>query len=74
MHAAIFDIDGTLLDSYADDNELYVEAIRQVLGQVQIRDAWEKYPRVTDTGVLADICGDNSLHYDDALSGLVMGV
>jgi beta-phosphoglucomutase-like phosphatase (HAD superfamily) len=74
VHAAIFDIDGTLLDSYTVGTKLYVEAIRHVLGQVHIRDAWEKYPHVTDTGVLADICSDNALHYDDALSGSVMSV
>lgn len=71
MHAAIFDIDGTLLDSCAIDNEFYVEAIRRVLGQVRIRDAWAMYARVSDTGILADICADNALNYDDALSDTV---
>lgn len=72
MHAVIFDVDGTLLDSYTVDSELFVQAIRHVLGQVSIRDTWEKYARVTDTGILADICGDNALSYDDALSTMVM--
>lgn len=74
MHAAIFDIDGTLLDSCAVDNALYVEAIRHVLGQVRIRDAWELYDRVTDTGILDDICGDNALCYSDALSDSIRDV
>jgi FMN phosphatase YigB (HAD superfamily) len=74
MHAAIFDIDGTLLDSYGVDNSMYADAIRMALGPVTIRDGWEKYARVTDTGVLADICIDNSLPYDESVSDRVMRV
>lgn len=74
MHAAIFDIDGTLIDSSGADDRMYAEAIRSTLGQVSIRDAWEKYPRVTDTGVLADVCGDNNLCYDASVSDAVMKV
>jgi FMN phosphatase YigB (HAD superfamily) len=74
VHAAIFDIDGTLLDSYGIDNSMYADAVRLALGTVHIRDAWEKYPRVTDTGVLADICSDNALVYDGSVSTAVMNV
>jgi FMN phosphatase YigB (HAD superfamily) len=74
MRAAIFDIDGTLLDSYGVDNSMYADAIRAALGEVTIRDGWEKYARVTDTGVLADICDDNGLPYDDSVSDRVMAV
>jgi phosphoglycolate phosphatase-like HAD superfamily hydrolase len=74
MHAAIFDIDGTLLDSYGIDNSMYADAVRSALGTVIIRDAWDKYARVTDTGVLADICSDNALVYDGSVSTAVMNV
>lgn len=74
MHAVIFDIDGTLLDSFEEDSILYVDAIRHVMGQVRIREAWEHYPRVSDTGILADICLDNSCAYDDALSDAIRDV
>ncbi len=74
MHAAIFDIDGTLLDSYGVDNSMYAHAVRLALGPVTIRDGWEKYARVTDTGVLADICIDNGLPYDETVSDRVMHV
>jgi beta-phosphoglucomutase-like phosphatase (HAD superfamily) len=74
MHAVIFDIDGTLLDSFEDDASLYIDAIRHVMGQVSIREAWEHYPRVSDTGILADICQDNSLAYDNALSDSIRDV
>jgi FMN phosphatase YigB (HAD superfamily) len=74
MHAAIFDIDGTLLDSYGIDNSMYAEAIRAALGQVAIRDSWARYTRVTDTGALADICADNGITYDAGVSNAVMNV
>ena len=74
MHATIFDIDGTLLDSYGIDNSMYADAVRAALGPVVIRDAWDKYARVTDTGVLADICSDNAMTYDGAVSTAVMKV
>jgi FMN phosphatase YigB (HAD superfamily) len=74
MHAVIFDIDGTLVDSYGVDNSMYVDAVRAALGSVAIRDGWSKYARVTDTGVLADICSDNGLLYDASVSTAVMNV
>jgi beta-phosphoglucomutase-like phosphatase (HAD superfamily) len=74
VHAVIFDIDGTLLDSFEDDAVLYVEAIKQVIGQVRIREAWEHYPCVSDTGILAEICADNALTYEEALSDVIRDV
>jgi beta-phosphoglucomutase-like phosphatase (HAD superfamily) len=53
VHAVIFDIDGTLLDSFEDDAILYFEAIRQVMGQVGIREAWEHYPCVSELEYLS---------------------
>ena len=41
MHAVIFDIDGTLLDSYGADGALYIAAVESVLGRVRIREAPE---------------------------------
>jgi FMN phosphatase YigB (HAD superfamily) len=74
VHAAIFDVDGTLLDSYGQDNAMYAGAVRSALGGVHIRDAWEQYACVTDTGVLAEICSDNALVYDRSVSIAVMNV
>ncbi len=50
--AAIFDIDGTLVESSGFEDELYVAAVRDVLGDVCIREEWSTYRHVTDTGVL----------------------
>jgi beta-phosphoglucomutase-like phosphatase (HAD superfamily) len=73
MRAAIFDIDGTLLESDIVDGALYLEAVRHVLGDVRIRNGWERYLRVTDAGVLAEICDDNDVRFDEAIMTAVMG-
>ena len=61
MHAIIFDIDGTLLHSAAVDDALYREAVRRVLGEVQLRPSLHAYDYVTDTGVLYQIVADNEI-------------
>ena len=61
MHAIIFDIDGTLLHSAAVDDALYREAVRRVLGEVQLRPSLHAYDYVTDTGVLSQILADNRI-------------
>ena len=63
MHAVIFDIDGTLLHSAAVDDALYRQAVREVLGDVRIRETLHDYDYeyVTDTGILRSILEDNGL-------------
>jgi FMN phosphatase YigB (HAD superfamily) len=61
MHAVIFDIDGTLLHSAAVDDALYREAVRRVLGDVQLRPSLHAYDYVTDTGILYQIVADNEI-------------
>jgi phosphoglycolate phosphatase-like HAD superfamily hydrolase len=60
MEALVFDIDGTLLQSGAD-NDLYLGAIEAVLGQIKLREGWSAYPHVTNTGILLSILGDNDI-------------
>jgi phosphoglycolate phosphatase-like HAD superfamily hydrolase len=57
----IFDIDGTLVDTVADDARLYAEAVREVLGDVSLRPRWSDYEHVTDSGILRQICHENGL-------------
>ena len=59
MDAIIFDIDGTLVDSTGFDHALYVRAIRDVLGDLDLREDWAEYTHVTDTGILEQILKDN---------------
>ncbi len=61
MHAHIFDIDGTLLESDDVDGQLYENAIRAVLGEVRLRADWNDYPHVTDSGLFRDILADNGI-------------
>lgn len=61
MHAVVFDIDGTLLESAAVDDALYKGAVRSVLGDVQIRPYLVDYDYVSDSGILSEILTDNSI-------------
>lgn len=67
MHAIIFDIDGTLLDSAAVDDALYREAVCKVLGDVRFRESLSDYDYVTDSGILAQLFADNRLVEDASL-------
>src|SRR6267143_705934 len=64
MHAVIFDIDGTLLDSNGVDGELYIAAVEKVLGRVRIRSHWGEYEHVTDSGILTEMLLDNGISGD----------
>lgn len=61
MNATIFDIDGTLLQSDASDDALYLAAVRDVLGDVSLRPSWGMYTQFTAAGILAEILADNAL-------------
>ena len=59
--ATIFDVDGTLVESSGFDDELYVSAIRYVLGDVNLREDWNTYRHVTVTGILRQIMEENQI-------------
>lgn len=61
MIATIFDIDGTLVESFGFDDACYVSAVREVLGEVYIHDDWSNYKNVTDTGSLRQIMEENKI-------------
>lgn len=61
MKAVIFDIDGTLLQSDANDDALYLAAVRDVLGNVNLRPSWGMYTQFTAAGILAEILNDNAI-------------
>lgn len=71
VDAVIFDIDGTLLQSDATDDTLYLAAIREVLGDVRLRPSWGMYTQFTAAGILAEILGDNAI---DVTPGTVAAV
>ncbi len=61
MQAVIFDIDGTLLQTDASDDALYLESVRDTLGGVKLRESWGLYTQFTAAGILTEILGDNDL-------------
>ena len=61
MIATIFDIDGTLVESFGFDDACYISAIREVLGEVYIHNDWSKYKNVTDTGSSRQIMEENKI-------------
>ena len=63
MHLVVFDIDGTLVDSDKFEVELYVRAVKTVLGII-IDDNWGRYRNVTDGGILDQIIEENDVDGD----------
>lgn len=63
MHLVTFDLDGTLADSVAFDGELYLEAVRNVLG-VDIEADWTGYRHQTDSGILDEIIDRSTQNAD----------
>jgi len=64
MHAVIFDIDGTLLQSALVDDDLYRYSVESVVGPVHFRPSLADYDFVTDSGILSQVLEDNSLTVD----------
>lgn len=60
MHLVMFDIDGTLVESYDFDSECYKLAVFDVLG-VKVNSDWGQYQHVTDAGILSEIIESQSL-------------
>jgi beta-phosphoglucomutase-like phosphatase (HAD superfamily) len=56
----MFDIDGTLIESYDFDSECFTEAIKDVTG-LDIDTDWTRYKHVTDTGILNEFFKENSI-------------
>lgn len=59
--AIIFDIDGTLLQSEASDDALYLTVVRELLGNVTLRPSSGMYTEFTAAGILAEIFDDNAI-------------
>jgi phosphoglycolate phosphatase-like HAD superfamily hydrolase len=57
--AVIFDIDGTLLKSEHIDEKFFVMALRDILGEVILKERWSHYTNVTDNGIIAEILEHN---------------
>lgn len=51
MHHVMFDIDGTLIESYELDSQCFIRAVKEITG-LTIDADWSKYQHVTDSGIL----------------------
>ena len=61
MIAIIFDVDGTLVESFDLDSRCYMMAVKEILGDIYIRSDWGDYTHVTDVGIMLEILDDNNL-------------
>lgn len=61
MHAAIFDIDGTLLQTDASDDVLFLQSVHEALGNLKIRPSWSLYTQFTAAGIVEEILRDNDI-------------
>lgn len=61
MQATVFDIDGTLLESFETDCDLYIMAVEKVLGIATVNSNWSTYRHVTDQGILREIMQANGI-------------
>ncbi len=52
---AIFDVDGTLVQSYQLDGECFVAAFHDALGITDVDSDWARYDHVTDPGIAAQV-------------------
>ena len=57
MVLVMFDVDGTLTESFDLDSATYLDALREVYGFRDVSDDWATYRHVTDTGIFAEVCG-----------------
>lgn len=64
MHLIMFDIDGTLVNSYDFDGECYQGAIFDVLG-LKIDSDWGSYQNVTDSGIFSELAESLGLNNDE---------
>ncbi len=60
MHHVMFDIDGTLLQSYDFDSDCFVDAVKEVTG-INVETNWSNYTHVTDSGILSEIIDSNTI-------------
>src|SRR5258708_24135660 len=52
MTLVMFDIDGTLTQTYEADERCFLQALREVFGFCDIDTDWAIYPHCSDSGIL----------------------
>lgn len=70
----VFDLDGTLVDTEAFEDRLFVEAVRAVIGDVRVDESWQRYRHVTDAGIVTQIIEEHGLPDGDRIRARVREV
>jgi phosphoglycolate phosphatase-like HAD superfamily hydrolase len=73
VHHVMFDIDGTLIESYDFDSECFIEAVKEVTGY-DIDTDWGRYKHVTDTGILREFFEENSFDNENIVTENIKSV
>lgn len=55
MHLVMFDIDGTLTQTYGPDERCFVRALDEVFGFTDINTDWASYTHCSDSGILDEL-------------------
>lgn len=63
-YSLIFDIDGTLIDSFRIAGEEYQRAILTILPEAILKPQWKEYENVTDSGIILEVLSDNRCSSD----------
>jgi phosphoglycolate phosphatase-like HAD superfamily hydrolase len=58
MNLVVFDLDGTLTQTFAIDEQCFLRAFRDGLGIDDVDRNWSVYEHVTDSGVVDQVCRD----------------
>jgi beta-phosphoglucomutase-like phosphatase (HAD superfamily) len=56
----MFDIDGTLIESYHLDSEIFCSSVQEVTG-IELSSNWNQYHHVTDSGILQEFFKANDI-------------
>lgn len=70
----VFDLDGTLVDTEAFEDRLFLEAICAVIGDVRVDESWQSYRHVTDAGIAMQIIEEHGLPDGDRIRARVREV
>ena len=55
MTLVMFDIDGTLAETFQVDSECYVQALKDVFGFSDVNTDWSSYKHTSDSGILNEL-------------------
>jgi phosphoglycolate phosphatase-like HAD superfamily hydrolase len=56
MTLVMFDIDGTLTETFQVDEECYVQALKDVFGFSGVSMDWSAYKHTSDSGIIDELC------------------